>query len=649
MSDSNFQSLIRALTEDGEQRLPDEIVARIRGSDNLEGFVGVIFDLYASIPNIASPAILFIAQRLQNRGGVLSLLGEFVETIPPTSRMLRGVTGKTTEEARADVVAHWRNFSRNPRIGALMATPATASPATTPTPAAVPVASYSRVQRALSGATAGAGYSDTQQLVLLYMFRLMRIEATPGTDIVAELEGEAAVAGVGFLNTLRDNADDIKNWLSGPDFDAAVEFVGEIRDFENHGCQSGPNLEGWRRSAENFVRRMIPAFEFLLVGQADRNQGTNAVASGMDMLDRLHLFAGLQPSSAFVKAQAAIRTAANVSKGSVAVVGALIIYGIITLWIGNWHQDWLPGFAWGSTVTILGVSALMMAFGWIVSGAVQVVGVLLGFYAAPMALTLVWVITAIFTPTVDWFAYWVSLLVIVTFDFVSINLLQKGGQTVGAIPAFIKSIIRMEKEHVDALSKELAKTNFLVNISATVASAIVLAWIPLTLALALNTPQSWRIGGITFIAILAIAYGYLKRGATMKVYGSYAGKLGAEIEKQDILNLQYGYNALRVVTAGVLAAFIVVRIFGAQWISETETSMSHGATRAAGVVSNGGSKVLDYAENAVGSGSGATSGSKPAARQPRAKTKAEKKAEALEAYGGRAQCDKVNDTSYPCN
>ncbi len=645
MSDSVSRDILDACIEDGEQRLPDILANRLRGADNVNGVIGILFDLYASIPNIASPAFLFIAQRLHSRGGMLRLLGEFIETIPATSRMLRGITGKTTASARADVVAHWHNFSRNPSIGATMAAPATASTATTPSPAAVAPPSYSKVQRALSGATEGGGYSDNQQLVLLYMFRLMRIEATPGTDIVAELEGEAAVAKHGFLNTLKDNANDIKHWLSGPDFDAAVGFCKKMRDYENRGCQSGTNLEKWRRSAENFVRRLIPAFEFLLIGQADRNQGAEIIASGMDMLDKLHLFAGLQPSSAFVKAQTFLRNLALASKGSMAIVGALILYGLLALWIAKEHQDWLPNFAWGSTLGILGTSALMMAFGWMVSGIVQVVGILLGFYAAPAALTLVWVITAIFAPTVDWFAYWVSLLVVVAFDFVSINLLQKGVQTVGAIPAFIKGIIRMEKDHVDALSKELAKTSSLVNISATISSAVVLAWIPLTLAFALSTPQAWRIGGITFIAILAIAYGYLKRGAGLKVYSSYMGKLAAEIEAHDVLNLRYAYNALRGVTLAVLGAFLVVRLVGVQWISQTETSMSHGATRTAGIVSDAGSKVLDAAEKGLGTYKAEPVAEVVEAPQPKATSKRVKQAGANAAYCAAHP----SDHSYPCN
>lgn len=82
------------------------------------------------------------------------------------------------------------------------------------------------------------------------------------------------------------------------------------------------------------------------------------------------------------------------------------------------------------------------------------------------------------------------------------------------------------------------------------------------------------------------------------------------------------------------------------------TNVGNGTVRAVEVVGTGASKGIDAAESYVGSG-GATSGPKQTdvvqANQPKTMTKAEKKARALEAYGGRAQCDKVGDTSYPCN
>ena len=112
--------------------------------------------------------------------------------------------------------------------------------------------------------------------------------------------------------------------------------------------------------------------------------------------------------------------------------------------------------------------------------------------------------------------------------------------------------------------------------------------------------------------------------------------------------MRYAYNALRGVTVAVLVAFLLVRFVGEQWMPQTESSLKHGAMRAADVVSYSGDAVLDYAEEAVGVPTVNEAQEAPVSAQaskPKAKSKKEKMAEANAQY-----CAKhPTDHTFPCD
>ena len=105
-----------------------------------------------------------------------------------------------------------------------------------------------------------------------------------------------------------------------------------------------------------------------------------------------------------------------------------------------------------------------------------------------------------------------------------------------------------------------------------------------------------------------------------------------------------------LVTTLALIVLVGNRFVPDSWGTNVESS----TIRAVEVVGNGGSQVLNYAENAVGTPAAATQPVQSVRPEQSApvevrKTKADRKAQSLADYGGRAACDAAGDTSYPCN
>lgn len=593
--------------------IPDVIADRLRNSDEAGDVLGVLFDALTSVPEIAAPFILFAAQRLKGRGGVTKLFGEMLEILPTTSRALRLITGKTPAEARADLIAHWHRFRSTPSIGAsLMASPA--APAASPAAAAtapLPAVTASKIQEALTN----GGFTPDQVLVLLYLFRIFRIEGKPGSDVVAELEGDARVGGAGLVETLKYNATHIKTLLSGGDFDDAVLAFQEMRRLERDGCPTSANRTEWRNAAANFVRCLMPVVEFILIGYADRHPSSSVTDATLDLMDRLNFFAGLQPSSTFERARMIQRGVALGARGFGAAFGAMLLYFLMVVNLAVYNPDGLPDFAYNSTWIMASFCGAAMVYGAFRSGIVQVVTVFATFYLVPTALTVAWVVAGIFAPVVDWRSYWMGLVVVLILDFISFSLLQKGINFVGGIPAFLVDLLR-DKELVKTTADKLAKFNFLSNISSTVAGAVVLLWIPLLASFVADVPASWRVGCMGIIVVVACSYGYLKRGATMKDYHTYAGKLGGVIESHDIKNLNLGYDLLRWTGGFVVVLLALAGLFGASRVQRAKDLTVDLTARTVGVAGGAADKALDWAEGKVGNNDQAPA-SASVAPQPR--------------------------------
>lgn len=595
MADSIVKDVKDALSVYAGGVIPDAIADRLRGSDTAEGILGVLFDALTSVPEIAGPFILFAAQRLKGRTGVTRLFGQLLETLPTTSRALRMITGKTPEQARADLIKHWLDFRNNPSIGASMssAVATAAAPAATAT-APLPAVTTSKIQEAL----ATGGFTTDQVFVLLYLFRIFRIEGKPGSDIVAELEGDARVGGAGLVETLKYNAAHLKTLLSGDDFEDAVAAYREMRKLEIDGVPASADRSPWRLAAAHLVRCLIPVIEFVLIGYAERHPSSSTADAALDLLDRLHLFAGLEPSSAFQRARKIQRGVTLGARGFGFAFGVMLLYFLKVVDLAVNNPAGLPDFAHQSTWWMVVLCGAGMILGAFVSGVLQVVTAFVTLYLVPIALTVAWVVAGIFAPVVDWRSYWMGLVVVLILDFISFSLLQKGINFVGGIPSFLADLLR-DKDQAKATAEKLAKFNFLSNISSTIAGAVVLLWIPLLVSFVADVPSSWRVGSMALVVVAACSYGYLKRGATMKDYHVYAGKLGGVIEGHDIKNLNLGYGLLRWTAGIVVAGFIIIGLFGAPRVQRAKDVTVGLTERTVGVAGSAADKALDWAEGKV--------------------------------------------------
>lgn len=601
MADSIAQDVKDALGAYGGGLVPDALADRLRGSDTADDILGVLFDALNSIPEIAGPFILFAAQRLKGRGGVSKLFGEVLALLPNTSRALRLITGKSPADARADLVAHWHRFRSTPSIGAsLMSTPAT-SPAAAPAAAAtapLPAVTVSKIQEAL----ATGGFTPDQVMVILYLFRIFRIESKPGSDVVAELEGSARVGGAGLVDTLKHNAAHIKTLLSGDDFEAAVKAFKAMRDLERGSVPAPENRVLWRKAAETFVCCLMPVIEFILVGYAERHPSSAVADATLDLMDRLNFFAGLQPSSTFERAQKIQNWVIIGARGFGAAFGVMLLYFMylvnLVVQTTTSNPTDLPDFAYHSTWIMVSSCGVAMLYGAVRSGLIQVVTLFVTFYLVPIALTVAWMVAGIFAPVVDWRSYWFGLVIVLILDFISFSLLQKGINIVGGIPTFLTDLLR-DKEQAKATAEKLAKFNFLSNISSTVAGSVVLLWIPLLVSYIADVPSSWRVGSMAVVVIAACSYGYLKRGATMKDYRIYAGKTAGVIEGHDVLNLQLGYTVLRWTAGIVVVFFVLVGFFEADRVKRAKDVTVDLTVRTVGVAGSAADKALSWAEGKV--------------------------------------------------
>ena len=659
--DTVAHDVLGAAGEYFEGVIPDEFARRLRGSDSAEGLLGVLFDAYTAIPEIAGPFIHFFAQRLKGQGGMKGAFGEVLETIPATSRMLRLLTNKSPASARADLVTHWRRFRNNRSIGAMMANPATGAPpaaATPPAPLPPPVSS--KIQVALNE----SGYSPEQRNAVLYLFRIFRTEGKVGSDIVAELEGDARTGKAGIVQTVAHNANDLLPLLEGPEFVAAMDAYDEMRRLEMTGGVTDENREAWKTAAAQFVRCLMPAIEFILMGYAELHPDSASASAALDLADNLNLFAGLNPSSTFQRARKVQRAVVLTARGFGLVFAALLLYMLYVVNLAATDPASLVDFAYQSTWWMVIGCAVVIIAGGIFSGVAQIVGVLALFYLVPIALTVAWTVAGVFTPQVDWRAFWFPLLVVIILDFVSFGLLQKAVNAVGAIPAFLFSFMR-DKDQAKAVSEKLVKFNFIAGISSTVAGAIVLLWLPLFASYVADVPVEWRVGLMALIVVAACTYGYLKRSATMKNYATYAGELGKEIQDHDKQNLNLGYAFLRLAGVSVLVLCILVGAFGAARVERAKDATVSLTGRSIGVLGDLADRALDAAEGVVRKDSVPAASAPAATSQQRqvsesresggAKTchgrtmaAARARLEALNSATGGDYCNGGQMTSYPC-
>ncbi len=618
MADSFLKDALDALGEMAEWRIPAAFADRLARTTNNAEVAAVVRDIIAGVPGILDWPLHLIAQRLQTRGTTASrIAGALLDLIPPLAAEVRQRTGISEADARTETARRFMEKyasirSTLPTPGGPVADPAPTA-TTTPTPA--PASSVSKIQQNIGRAATEGGFSERERLVLVYMFRILRIEGSPGSDIVAELEGEARSGKRGLLDAIKENSADIKAMFAtiGDDFDMAYSSYESMRALERDGEDASTNRAAWREAAKNFVRRLMPVFEFLLMGHAERHPDSTMAAAALDILDRLNMFADLEPSSAFQRAQNIQRTVVSVSRKLLMAFGAILLFFVVAVAVTATWPASLGTIAWWFTVTIVCGSALATIIGAKTErNDIALTGAFTAFGIAPVVLTVAWVLTTVFVTVPDWRAFWMTLIVVVVLDLITFSLAQKAIQTVGGIPSFLLSFFP-NKEEAKAAAAKIASTHFLANISSTIAGAVIMLMAPIVITYLLETPVQFRVGTLAVIAVFACIYAYLKRSATMKDYAAYKSKKVMEAtEKHDVANVDLAYSGLKVVTIGSLALYVLVAFLGTSTLVEAKDAAAQGVRRTVGIVSDGGDAVLSKAEESTRKGGAKAKVSAPA-------------------------------------
>lgn len=600
-----FKDSVDALAEMAEWQLPSVLAKRLAHANNPLGVALVLRDAIASVPGFLSWPLHVIAQRLMTRGTPTAMvMAAMIDFIPPLAESVRQRTGITAAQAQEETASRFfgQYASMHTKLSNLIGGPM----ATTPTPpatstvtatTAAPVSKASRVQMNLTGALEKGAYTPDQRAVILMMFRILRIEGKPGSDVVAELEGEARTGLRSLVDTIADNSTGLKVMFDdiGEDFTSAMSCYEAIRELERAGDSTSDGRKAWRGAAASFVRHLIMVYEYLLLGNADRNPQSALASSAMDLMDNLNLFAGLEPSSTLQRAKKAQRTAAQVARGGAMAFVTMVMFFLVAVIVTVAFPKYLAEIALAFTAMVIFGSAVVTVAGCAIGEKTEILGFTLRgnamaltgaftmFVVAPIVLTVAWVLATFFATEPNWLPFWMTLSVVAVLDLITFSLVQKGLQSLGGLPSLFLSFFP-NMEEAKAAAAKLAANNFLANISATIAGAIIMALVPVSIAFALEIPVSVRMVTIAIIVGFACSHAWLKRAATMRNYALYSSpEEAAQYKQQNLANARMAYEGLKAVTVGTLVLYGLIWWLGLATLVAAKEASANVVQRALGV------------------------------------------------------------------
>lgn len=582
MADSIALDALQAAGEYTEGLVPDVIATELRLSDTADGVLGVLFDAYAAIPELAGPFIHFIAQRLKGRGGLTAGFGEVLETVPATSRMLRAITSKTTASARADMIDHWRRFRNNPAIGARMTTPApAAAPATAP-PAPPPT----RIETIIVDA-----YDHDGSMVVTAIAEILRKEGKPGVDLVRELEGDSNLALIAWLECVHGSATELKRFLKS-DADAMIAVHTMDREYRR-GLAEHPDAEkAWAKAAADLVRINAMALALAFAGYNHRHPGNALAAKFEDAIDNLNRWTGTGPRGKFGTMQAAKNLAIGTVQVGMAIPMVAMAYCLILLGLSVNYPDNLHVFSTWSFYGLMTTSLLIILAGNFsrkpMAVAIQMTALFLAMEVWPILAGTGFVLATVLGSKVSWVDYAMGLILVVVWHLVGIGLLQKGINAIGSIEA---GIARLFGADFATKFSGIAKENqWLSRISTTIAYAVSLVWLfvyILNLFEVVNPTRLYILGGVVVVVLAAAMVSSMINTYNMS---GVAAHLRKAKEATDVTDYKAAKIATRyVVPIGVVLAVLLVAVFGITQLQNWGEGVQAGTKRVS-------DKALNWAE-----------------------------------------------------
>lgn len=590
-TDSIKKDVLDALGEYTEGALPVWFANKLRGSDTAEGIIGIVFDLYSAVPNMAGPVITFLGQRLKNKGGASAVLGEFLETIPTTSRALRAISGKTEQSARADLVAHWQKFKINPKIGAPIMSTTSSAPSSPPAP---PPQDILTILNDLP---------ENKRRVATRLYQICIQEAR--MDLIPEAEGEASKLIAAIFEGARRAFGAFQNVLN--DSDEVMIFINRMSAAERRGLKDSANEKEWNDAAKGLFRHNLEAANFLLLGFEERHPDSPLVAKVKDLLDRLNLFAGGKPTERFEAAKRAKNLATFLGKASLGLIGFCVLYltGFVICCLT--YPEHLGCFSWGSFFIMFGGSAITMIAGAFAEKAalVQVVNLFLVTLVWPALLTIVFTGAMIFGLLNGgvWSVTLMAPILPICWDLIGLSIVQKIMNTVGAIPVAVAALSGgVTEAESEVIGKQLRENGFLVKISATVAGVAAVTWLLAINIMMFVQPVFFPVAIVIDVAAVMLGVGYGRRQIAMRKETDYHKDYWPTIKAQDILVLGRLFKAMWVAP---VIGIILIGIFFLVGDDSMKSWWMHlgeagsGIDRAIVVSGQAGSRVLNAADELV--------------------------------------------------
>lgn len=346
-------------------------------------------------------------------------------------------------------------------------------------------------------------------------------------------------------------------------------------------------------------------------------------------------------------------------------IGLCVAYLVVCVYIAwNNPQD-MDAFAWKSFYVLVGVPMIIMIFGVIFGRVGRVIQlgsfVTLAFFSSALIL-IAFAVAAIAGIVVNndaWGTVVMLMVVATVWDRVVWGLTQKFLSTPGFFLQFLPRFLddfRIDAADATALAGYWRDSNAIEKITILVAGAINGGALVITIIKLWQQPLPFLLAVGLIGLELALGAAYIRMSIKLSGENDYPAWLGLKEPIKKWMARLYSSSmtstvAIPIVIVAILAlAGIIGGSTVHSWWSKSHEVGVSAVERTAGVVSNGGSQVLDYAERTVGTPAAAPPAqpARPAPVETR-EVPIDRKAQDLADYGGRAVCDAAGDASYPCN
>lgn len=326
-------------------------------------------------------------------------------------------------------------------------------------------------------------------------------------------------------------------------------------------------------------------------------------------------------------------------------IGLCVAYLVVCVAIAWNYPENMDAFAWKSFYVLVGAPVIVMILGVIFGRVGRVIQLgsfgTLAFFSSALILIAfaVATVTGIVVNNDAWGTVVMLMVVATVWDRVVWGLTQKFLGTPGFFLQFLPRFLddfRIDAADATALANYWRDSNAIEKITIPVAGAINAGALIVTVLKLWQQPLPFLLAVGLLGLELAVSAIYIRMNIRLSGENDYPAWLGMK----DVIKawMKRLYDSSMTSTVAIPIVIVVILAFAgivggskahSWWTKGREASVSI-VERTAGVVSDGTSKGLDAVERHVGSGTKATSGSKPAgtveANQPKTMTKAQKAA-----------------------